>query len=473
MTQIMLATESAVSRAPQLSSERLVNLFVERQAQDAKSQAPLFGVPGMTAFCTYPTGNARGSWNFNGLAYFVEGPNLHSVDANGNKGILGVGIAGSGPVSMSDNGVQLMIVNGGEGYVYTVAGGLVQVTDPGFYPCSTVIFFDGYFVFDRLGTNEWFLSNLYDGTTYNALDFASAEAQPGFVIATVQNLQLLFIFCTAHIELWYDAGAPTFPFQRYAGGVINYGCISPYAIIKQDGAIFFLGADKVFYRLQANTPIRVSTHPIEHIIQQDLDITQAQCFTFTIEGHKMVVLNLVSSNRTLVFDISTGKWHERQSWTNNPDGSISDLGRWRASTAVEIYQKILLGDAFSGTIGVLDWTVYTEYGNTIPALIQTATQQHDRQRLFVYRFELDVEAGVGLTNGQGSDPQVMLRYSRDGGKTWSLQQQWRSMGKIGQYTRRLRWLKQGVGYQFTWQLAITDPVFRTVIAAHADIEIGE
>ena len=93
-------------------------------------------------------------------------------------------------------------------------------------------------------------------------------------------------------------------------------------------------------------------------------------------------------------------------------------------------------------------------------------------RVFVDRFELDIQAGVGLISGQGSDPQVMLRYSRDGGETWSLQQQWRSMGKQGQYTKRLRWLKQGQGREWQWEVTITDPVWRTIIAAHADLAVG-
>ena len=56
--------------------------------------------------------------------------------------------------------------------------------------------------------------------------------------------------------------------------------------------------------------------------------------------------------------------------------------------------------------------------------------------------------------------------------TWSAQQLWRSIGALGQYLTRLRWMKQGQSYQFTWRITITDPVWRTIIAAHADLEIG-
>ncbi len=471
MPPILFAVESAVSRAPQLSAQRLVNAFVERQNPDAKSQSPIFGAPGLTLLATAGMGPNRGAWNFNGLAYFVQGQSLYSVTADGVATLHGWGILGSGPVSMSDNGVQLCIVNGSQGYIYTVANYLQVITDPAFSAANTVNYMDGYFKFDNIGTNEWFLSALFDGTSFNGLDFASAEAEPGFVTATAQNLQLNFIFCTAHIELWYDTGAADFPFQIYPGGVIYYGCISPQTIVNQDGALFFLGADHVFYRLQANTPIRVSTHPIETLIRNSPIISDARCFTYSIEGHKFVVLQLPSAALTLVFDISTGKWHDRESWVN-AGYTITSLGRWRAQSVLEIYDTILFGDAVNGSIGVLDWKNYTEYGNTMPMLARSVNQHHDRQRIFVGRLELDVQAGVGLTAGQGSNPQIMLRKSVDGGETWSDYQLWRSMGKIGKTLQRLRWMKQGSGHQMMWEITITDPVFRCIIAAHADIEVG-
>ena len=207
----------------------------------------------------------------------------------------------------------------------------------------------------------------------------------------VQNLQLLFVICQEHLELWYDAGATPFPFARYTGAGISYGCVSPHTIIKQDGAIFFLGADKIFYRLQSTVPLRMSTHAIEHIIAQDGDITQAYCSTFTLEGHKFVVLTLPVSKRTMIFDISTSRWHERESWDQNN----ASLGIWRSSTVFRAFNNTYVGDAFNGNVNLLDWTTYTELGNTIRGLAYSIPYHQDRKRLFVSRFELDIQAGVG------------------------------------------------------------------------------
>ena len=465
--EIPLTTESAVSRSPQLSNVRLLNYLTERQSPEAKGQVPLFAAAGIALETIIPEGPARGSWNFNGSAYYVYGASLYTVDLGGAYTLLGTGIGGVAPVGISDNGVQLCIVNGISGWIYNAqSGAFTQITSPAFYPANTVTFMDGYFIFDRIGTNEWFLSALYDGLTYNGLDFASAEGQPGLVIGTTQNLQLLFIFCSGHIELWYDAGTADFPFQRYAGGIINFGCVSPYTIIKQDGAVFFLGGDHVFYRLQANVPVRVSTHPIETLIQRAPNITSAFCMTWSIEGHKMVALTLPGS--TVCFDISTGRWHDR----NSVDADFNDLGAWRVGTVLAVYDDIYCGDTLSGALGKMSWDVFTEYGFPMLGQIQTANIQNDRQRVFCGRFELDIQAGAGLTSGQGSNPIVWLERSKDGGMTWSKRQIGRSAGRVGEYTKRQRWLAQGQGRQIMWRISTSDAVRHTIIAAYADIEKG-
>jgi hypothetical protein len=476
MAQILFGIQSYQSRSKPLSNQRVVNCFLEKQPEGAKSQVPVFGAPGLTVWTTLPESPHRGEWNFNGVLYVVAGASLYSVSPAGVYTKIGTGITGINNVSISDNGVQLVIVNGVGGWIYCttnnnslgVSGFFDLTLQPNFYPAHTVLFFDGYFVFDRVGSNEFFLSALYDGTSYSGLDFASAEAQPGFLIAVAQNLQLLFLFCQNHIEMWYDAGAADFPFQRYAGGVIEKGCAAPLTVIVQDEAIFFLGTDLVFYRLQGNVPVRVSTHAVEHAFAQYGDVSDAFCFTYTLEGHKMVHLTFPSVPHSWVFDLSTSMWHERVSLDNRN----IDLKRWRGNCALRIYNMNLIGDFYTGTLWNLDWDAYKEGTNTMPMIIDSAPLHQDRQRVFVTRLELDMEVGVGLTTGQGSNPQAMLQWSKDGGKTYSTLQPWRSMGKIGEYLRRMRWMSLGEAYQWNFRLVITDPVKRVLIAAHADVEIG-
>ncbi len=468
MTEIIFGTSSYQSRSLPLSAQRMLNCFLETQDPGAKSQVPIFGAPGLTTWTTLPTYPIRGMWNFRGNLYAVGGDSLYRINKSGGYKFLGSGISGNGVVSMSDNGNQLIVVNGLSGYIVDSSDVYQEIFAPAFYSANTVLFFDNYFVLDRKGTNQFFLSALQNGLSYNGLDFASAEAQPGFLTAVAQNLQLLFLFCQNHIEMWYDAGTPSFPFQRYAGGVIERGCISPHAICLQDDAIFFLGIDRVFYRLQGNVPIRMSNHAVEHAFQDYGDISDAFCFSYTLEGHKMVVLTFPSVPHTWVFDISTKLWHERESWDENR----VNLQRWRGNCSCEIYDKILIGDAYTGVIGQLDWETNTEYDNIIQCSMTSNPLHADRLPIFVGRLELDMQSGVGTTTGQGFDPQAYLQLSKDGAETWSKLQPARSLGKKGEYLTRQRWLNLGRGYQFVFRLVVTDPVKRVLIATHSDVEVG-
>jgi hypothetical protein len=58
----------------------------------------------------------------------------------------------------------------------------------------------------------------------------------------------------------------------------------------------------------------------------------------------------------------------------------------------------------------------------------------------------------------GDDPQVMLRMSNDGGKTWPIPEQWRSAGKMGEYWRRIRWNGLGCARRRVFEVSVTDPV---------------
>ncbi len=487
MAEVVFCTESYRSPTTQLSAMRAVNCFIEMEPKGAKSQSPLFGAPGLTQWCTLPVGPVRGLWNWNGVLYAVAGQRLFQINSAGGyktvsygqgEGLAGNPIGGTGRVSMSDNGQQLCIVNGQAGWILNneivntspgLSGVFTQIVDPNFNSARTVLYFDGYFVFDRAETNQFFISPLNTGLPpYDGLAFASAVAKPGFLLATKENLQLLFLFCQNHIEMWYDAGTPDFPFQRYAGGVIERGCVSSQAIVNQDDAIFFLGTDRIFYRLQGNTAIRISTHAIENEWSTYGDISDAHCFTYTISGHKHVVVTFPSKPATWVFDISTRLWHERESW----DANDNSLGRWRANCAVEIYDKVLIGDAFTGDISILTWNQPTELGNTVRWLAHSTTISNDRMPMFINRLEMDMQVGFGASSGQDSKPGVLLRVSKDGGMTWSRYQTFRSLGQIGKYAQRLRWLSMGRAYQWTFELLITSDVPRTLISTHLDAEMG-
>lgn len=422
----------------------------------------------MISFSMSSIGPIRGLWNMAGVMYAVSGGMLYSISSLGTSTVLGGTIGGSGPVSMADNGTQLCIVNGVNGYIYSISAGFQLITDPNFLPANTVTFFDNYFVFDAAGTNQFFISASLDGTSYSSLDRASAEVSPDYVVGTANQQENLLIFGQRTIETWYDSGDLNFPFARYDGATIERGCVAPLTILKEDNSVFFLGNDLIFYRLNGVIPVRISTHALESTWGQYTTQSDAFAFSYTWQGHKFIALTFPTGNATFKYDIATNLWHERESFAVNGSSQL----RWRGNAHVSCYNKEFIGDAFSGQVGYLDATTYTELGNMMIGYMVSPITHSDRKRVFVSRFELDIEQGVGLTTGQGSDPQVMLDWSDDGGRTFVSQQLWQSMGKIGAYKKRLRWLRLGQFRNRVYRVIISDPVPINIIANNCDLKVG-
>lgn len=468
MPVVQFATNSSKSQSLPVSSQRLVNCFAEKEPQDAKTAVAIFGCPGLTNFATCGAGPIRGMHVMGGVPYVVSGGTLYSFNSKGVATSLGSTVSGTKPVVMLDNGTQLLIINGSQGYIYSASGGFQLITDPNFHPSTSGCFFDNFFVLTWDGTNKAFISNSLDGTTYNGLAFFSTQVSSANLLSLVNQQESLLALTGTNIMTFYDAGTPIQPFQPLLGATVERGCGAALAVVKEDNSVFFLGDDLIFYRLDFGIPHRVSTHAAEDAWRSFTTVSDAVAFSYTHEGHKFVVLNFITANATWVYDIATGLWHERDS----RDQNNRSYGRWRGNCVANAYNLTLVGDAYSGQIGFVDKTVSTEFGNNMVSSMSGPSMQQDRRRLFHSLFELDVESGIGATVNPGSNPQIMLDWSDDGGRTFSTPQIWQSMGKLGEYKHRLRWKRLGQSRDRRYRVQISDPVPRTVIAAHAYWRLG-
>lgn len=484
MPAIQFAVQSYKSKSLPVSAQRAVNCYAEKEPPDAKTPVALFGAPGLISFAEVGSGPIRNMHIMNNVLYVVSGQHLYSVTSSGVATDLGGSITGTGYVSMADNGTQICIVNGVEGYIWSATSGFQVISDINFHAANSVTFFDNFFAFDWAATNKWFISNSNDGTTYTGTDFASAEVSSDFVLSLLNQQENMLIFGQRTIETWYDAGALNFPFQRVTGATIERGCAAALTPVKEDSSVFFLGDDLVFYRLNGTQLVRQSTHAIETAWQAYSTVSDAYCFSYTFEGHKFICVNFPSANATWFYDISTDLWHERESWDQNNNS----FGRWRGTCAVECYGLVLVGDLYSNNIGYLTSSAYTEFGNTIrmlatspplhagsfgKSILTSSSSSDDRSRVYVSTLELDVESGVGLTTGQGSTPIIYMDYSKDGGRTFNNLQRFTSLGAIGAYLTRVRWLRLGQSRTWVFRIHISDPVKRVILRAHAKISIGE
>ena len=447
-----------------ISAQRLINAYAEIQPQSAKKTMTVFGSPGLSDFATIGRGPIRGMIEMNGIGYCVSGSDFYSFNSTGVATQLGGGIGGRHTVSMAGDGFEIVVVNGVAGYSYLAsAGTFVQILDPAFNPASTVSVCDNIFVFDWLGTNKWFISQPLDGRTYDALQFASAESNPDRVKAIRNRSGTVLVFGERTVETWDHTGAPDFPFQRFKAGTADRGIRAPLAIESEDEAIFMLGDDLVFYRMSGQGLMRISTHAIEKEWATYTATSDAFCFKVAYGGHKFIYLTFPTEGKTWGFDLASQYlWHERLSW----DATGEEV-KWRANCSVTIFEKTLIGDANTGRIGFIDPGVFTEFGDPIVTTMLLPPIHADGRRVFMPKFELDMQSGVGLTLGQGAPPDVMLEYSDDGGFTFESPEKWTTAGAIGKYDTRLQWDRLGSFYQRTMKISVSDPVKRVFIAARA------
>jgi len=457
-----------VARSVNAADNRMVNLFPEIVPEGGKEPAFLQRAPGLRQLVQLPTGPVRGLWTYGGYAYAVSGTKLYQIDSNWAYVEKGT-VAGTAPVNMSDNGIQLFIAAGANGYIYNANTGVfAQITDPDFYGAVGVGFLDGYFVYNQPNSQKFWVTSLYDGTSVDPLDFASAEGSPDDLVTLIVDHREVWLFGTTSVEVWYNAGLPDFPLARIEGAFNEIGCQAPYSVAKLDNALFWLGRDArgngIVYRSKGYTGVRVSTHAVEWQIQQYTTLADAVAYTYQQDGHAFYVLNFPTANTTWVYDVSTEVWHERAGWENN------QFTRHRGQNQMNFADEIVIGDYVAGILYAYDMNVYSE-ADTIQKWLRSwralPTGQNDLKRTTQHSLQLDCESGVGLVTGQGSNPQVMLRWSDDGGHTWS-NEHWKSMGQIGQYGKRVIWRRLGMTTKIrdrVYEVSGTDPVKIAIMGA--------
>lgn len=427
-------------------NELLVNVY-PRASTGGKYPFNLINTPGLAFFCELPTFPVLGLHNNKGRVFAVTPSKMYEIFKNGTFKELG-DVDLKGRVSMEDNGIQVVVVDGIKGFYYDARDGDVkQITDSAFYSASTVTYQDGYFLFDRKGTGQFFISELLD-VAFDPLDFATAEGQPDPLVAILSDHREIFLFGTETIEVWYNSGASDFPFERNQGAFIEKGCSARYSVAKQNNTVYFIGSDLMVYQMTGYTPVRISTHAVEKTLK-DVDLNDAFAYTYQDEGHLFYVLTIPSRDITWCYDISTGAWHIRQSY---------QFGRHQSNNAIFFDSKTLVGDFQNGRIYQMAGNFYTDDGEPVIREFVLPTVNNGREFLTVDSLEFDMGTGVGLIRGQGDDPELRVYFSKDSGKTYSESFKRGRIGKVGEYLTRAKVNRFGAARQFTFKVEISDPI---------------
>jgi hypothetical protein len=438
--------------------------------------AALVQVPGYKLLATIGTGPIRGMWfTTSGRLAVVSGNEVYRVaPVNGVWTAELAGIIGtnSGPVSMADNGTQLIIVDGAAGYIISLVNGVMtQITSEFFVPSATVVFQDGYFIAGSTGMNQFAISGLYDGFSWDGLDFGVVEGSPDNVVAVVSNMRQIWLLGQETIEVWWNTGNADFPFQRIDGAFIEYGCAAAATAHKFNNAVAWLGggpkANGIVWLSQGFAPKRISNHAVEFAIQQAADLSTSTAWTYQENGHAFYCLNLPGAKTTWVYDSATEQWSERVFLNQGNEE------RHRGEVYALAYNAHTIGDYQNGKIYQMDADYATFDGSPILRLRRAPHISADMNRVFYKHFQLAGSMGQGLDGSPvvGQDPVAELRYSDDFGFTWSPYLQ-RSLGPIGAFRTRALWHKLGQSRNRVYEIRITDPIKFTATGAELDHQPG-
>jgi len=439
------------------SRGNLINMIAE--ADNDQNYRTIKRCDGLTSFST-GAGATRSNILVNGgYAYFISGSFLYRVDTLGVASSLG-SVGGAGEGQILENSVpgnnQILVLNGsGAGYIYNNAG-LVAITDSDFFPTTSGTVLAERFWFVRDGTNEFFGSDISDGFSYDPLTFASAEESPDLCVAIVTKKSSLWVGGTDTLEFWQSFTDTILPVRKVRGATIERGIRSRASLAEIDDIFIFLADDLTVRMVGGNSETMISDLDFNLKVRGNGTATMPGFTTtddaigFIVDSptHKIYYLTFPAEGYTWGYDLKTRLSHTRKS---------EGLGYWRGKYSAKFGGKIIMGDYLSSDIWTLDPDAKTEGAAILRAQLTTPGISFDHD-VTIPLIELDME--VGQIEDPSVSPQMMVRYTRDGGYSW-INHSSIPLGDMGNYRKRVTLRRFGrlVRHKdFQLELTVTDGV---------------
>jgi len=454
------------------NSQETVNMFLEVDLSEEDNKLTLYRVDGKIAFLTLPTAPVYGMSEFRGVLYVVAGAYLYKVLNDYSYTTIGAVDLDFDTTIAANNAGQICFNSGvtNKAFVYnTNTSVLAQITDPAFYGSPRVDYLDGYGVFVRPNTQEFYVSAYNDFLTFDGLEFNSNGSDPDNLVTGIVDHRELVLFGRKTTSFWFAVEGTTFSLDRRQGADMEVGCAADLSVAKIDNTVFFLGSNAygsgLVYKLNQYTPQIISNRGIEYLINSLTRIDDAFAYTYQKNGHSFYVLTFPTDNKTLVYDASIGDndlaWSVRETY---------GLGRDRASCYAFAFGKHLVGDFVSGVLYELDENTHTDAGDPIVWSRTCAHIISDFKRIKHKEVVLNFETGVGLEDG--TDPLVYLTYSDDGGHSYITPRE-ASLGVIGQRKNRVMWARLGNSRDRVYKVFGSEPVKTVLMGGYIDVEAGK
>lgn len=443
-------------------AQRQINLYAEPGSVDSPHKVSLYPTPGLRLAGDYTgsvTGRCRGlHWdNGNLQLYAVFGTTFVRINSDWSLFVIGAlpGAVDTGyPVSMADNGTTIFIVDGriDSGWTYNhTTGALAACTDPAFYGSTRVDYIDTYFIFQRINTQQFYISNSL-ATAFNPLWFAGKVGYSDLLVSIAALHDAVWLFGEVTTEIWFNSGGDAtnvIPFQRMPQSILQFGCASTYSVVVAGNAVYWMSQDRhgrlMFLRGEGYSAKRVSNFAVEQAwATYDLTHGAIISMVYQVAGHEFIVIQFTNVGQTWVLDATTGFWHQRQ--TSGGPWLPGAIAYWKVSgfggTSVN---NVVAGDSSVAKLYIVDSGVYTDLGAPITRTRSWPHVLDDQKRVAHHQFV------AAMTGTSLSPDQISLSWSDDGGQTFGTPVvQTTNNASNGQYSWRRLGMARDRVYQLSW-----------------------
>lgn len=501
MTAIPLRSGAYSAASLIADAQRCINMFPEENPEQTKPNMPTthYARPGLNQLgvapsiaqgrCLYRT--TRGVADPNGDLYAIVGQNIYFIDPNFNFTFIGaMEVAGTNPAYMSDNGSNIIVVDGTpHGYQINIqTRQFSTVSDPSFFGSTRADFLDSFIVLNNPGTNQWY-STISDAITpFNGLFIGVKTAWPDIILCVVTCERQVFIFGPQKSEVWFNAGAPVFPFQIYPGNIIEQGLQAVYSPAKMDTFVYWLSSSPEggFMAMRAgsqNIAQRISNHAVEAEWKKYPRVDDAIGSTYQIGGHSFYRITFPTADKTWAYDAATQQW-----WEDNWLDTNGVLHRARNTFTAFAYNRNLGLDWNNGALYEITYAAKLDAGQPIPWIRSFPHIVNELKWVQHTMFMADVQSGDQPGTGNTTQflspwnasfdggfgpvtqiqaPVVNLRMSKDGGNTFGKYRPQQNVAS-GDYRPPMRWRGLGLARDAVFELSSTAQMCTALNGGYVD-----
>jgi hypothetical protein len=353
--------------------------------------------------------------------------------------------------------------------LYGLNWSVLPSSDGAFTGATSVDIVDNYFVYNRPDTQQFGASAVLSPIS-SSVSFGSKDGAPDDLVSLIVDHREVYLLGEVSSEVWIDAGTSPFPLQRIPGTSTQHGIAAKYSVARLGNSFAYLSRNirgqAQIVQMNGYVPTRISTHAVENSLTNQ-NVSNAVAWTYQLEGHEVYVISFPSIQLTWCYDVASQMWH-KWLYTNN----LGQYERARGNCCAQFQGLVLIGDYENGKIYKLDKDNYTDDGQQVRRLRRAPHLVADFQRQYFDELQIQFQPGVGLSTGQGDNPQAMLKWSDDGGSTWS-NEHWVTIGAIGRYANRAIWRRLGWARDRVFEVAISDPVKAVIVSANLKLSAGD